>query len=119
MNGQNFTTETIFAELSKEILNGSQISDILNNPIEFPTKLIEELSLATTLRYWNGQMTYSDADCIMNNLYIYWMTREGVDKSDGFFGIAWECYLAFDAGEFYRDNDDRSIDPPEKYTRPL
>ena len=119
MTEQNFTTETILAELSKEILNGNQVGHILNQPIAFPTKLIEELSLATALKYWNGQMTYRDADCIMNNLYIYGTTTEGIDKSDGFVGIAWECYLAFDAGEFYRDNDDRSIDPSEKYTRPL
>jgi hypothetical protein len=26
---------------------------------------------------------------------------------------------AFDAGEYYRETDDRSIDPSEKYTRPL
>lgn len=119
MPGQNFTKETMLAELSRQILNGSQIDNILNNPIEFPIKLIEELSLSTALRYWNGQMTYRDADCVMNNLYIYWMTREDVYKIDEFFGIAWECYLAFDAGEFYRDHDDRSIDPSEKYTRPL
>lgn len=119
MTGQNFTTEKILIELSKEIRNGNQIGNILNNPIGFPTKLIEELSLATAIRYWNGQMTYREGDCIMNNLYIYWITSEGVDKSDGFSGIAWECYLAFDAGEFYRDNEDRSIDPSEKYTRPL
>jgi hypothetical protein len=116
---QNFTTETILAELSKELLNGNQVGVILNNPTKFPTKLIEELSLATALRYWNGQMTYRDGDCIVNNLYIYWMTSELIDKTDGFMGIVWECYLAFDAGEFYRDNDDRSFDPSEKYTRPL
>ena len=27
--------------------------------------------------------------------------------------------VTFDAGEFYRDHDDKSIDPSEKYTRPL
>jgi hypothetical protein len=116
---QNSTTETILADLSKEILNGNQVGAILGNPPEFPKELIEQLSLATALRYWNGQMSYRDGDCIINNLYIYWMTNTDIDKSDEFFGIAWECYLAFDAGEFYRDNDDRQIKPSEKYTRPL
>jgi hypothetical protein len=116
---QNSNTETILTALSKEILNANQLGDILKNPIEFPTTLIEELSLATALKYWNGQMNYRDADCIMNNLYIYCSTHVGFEKSEEFFGIAWECYLAFDAGEFYRNNDDRSIDPSEKYTRPL
>jgi hypothetical protein len=116
---QNSTTETILTELSKEILNNNQVGSILNNPTEFPKELIEELSLATALRYWNGQMTYRDGDCIMNNLYIYWMNISAIAKSYDFFCIAWECYLAFDAGEFYRDNDDRQIEPSEKYTRPL
>lgn len=116
---QNFTIETILAELSKEILNREQIGGILNNPDEFPTVLIEELSLATALKYWNGQISYRDGDCIMNNLYIFWMTSEHFIKNIGFSDVAWKCYLAFDAGEFYRDNDDRSIEPAEKYTRPL
>jgi len=116
---QSFTTETILAELSKEILSGNQIGNVLNNPVEFPKELIEELSLATALRYWNEQMTYRDGDCIMNNLYIYWMSNAEIDKIDEFFGVAWECYLAFDAGEFYRSGEDRNIDPSEKYTRSL
>jgi len=116
---QNLITETILTELSKEILNGNQVGAILGNPYEFPEKLIEELSLATALRYWNGQMTYSEGDCIMNNLYIYGTASKGCDKHHHFSGVAWECYLAFDAGEFYRDHDDKSIDPSEKYTRPL
>src|SRR5690606_20735496 len=88
-------------------------------PTEFPKKLFEELSLATALRYWNGQITYRDGDCIMNNLYNYLMNNTAIDKSEEFFGITWDCYLAFDAGEFNRDNDDKSIEPSEKYTKPL
>lgn len=116
---QNSTTDIILAKLSKEILKGNHVSYILNNPIKFPTQLIEELSLETALKYWNGKMNFRDGDCIMNNLYIYWMTNECFIKNNGFSGIAWECYEAFDSGEFYRYNDERSIDPSEKYTRPL
>ena len=116
---RNLITEAILTELSKEILNGNQVAAILGNPCEFPGKLIEELSLVTALRYWNGQMTYNEGDCIMNNLYIYWTTNKGLEKQYDFPSVAWECYLAFDAGEFYRGHDDKSIDPSEKYTRPL
>ena len=119
MTEQNSLKETILTELSKEILNGNQVGDILNNPIEFPTKLIEELSIATALKYWNGEISYIEGDSIMNNLYIYWMTSGQLLKNSEFSSIAWECYEAFDAGEFYRDNEDRSSDPSEKYTRPL
>jgi hypothetical protein len=31
--------------------------------------------------------------------------------------LFWDVYLAFDAGEYYHDND-RSIDPVEAFTRP-
>jgi hypothetical protein len=116
---QNSITEKILAELSKELLNGDQLSEIFNNPIEFPTLLIEKLSLTTAIKYWKGHIDYSEADCIMNNLFIFWGTNEYYFKNYGFSEIGWDCYNAFDAGEFYRENDNKSIDPSEKYTRPL
>lgn len=33
--------------------------------------------------------------------------------------IAWECYLAFDSGEYCRQEDSKSVDPAEKYIKPL
>lgn len=119
MTEHNPGTEKIIEALSRKILDGNKVSDILNNPGEFPTKLIEEISLETALKYWNGQIDYEDGDCIMNNLFIYWMTNDYFVRNFEFSGIVWECYQAFDSGEFYRSNDDRSIDPSEKYTKPL
>lgn len=119
MAEQDLITERVLAELSKDILNATQVSGILNNPIEFPTELIDNLSLATALKYWNGQMDYHGGDCIMNNLFSFWIYNESYFNHCKFPDLAWECYNAFDAGEFYRSNDDRSIDPSEKYTRPL
>jgi len=115
----NSNTEKILAELSKAILSGNQVADILNNPKEFPTELIETLSLETGLKYWNKEMDYEYGDCIMNNIYTFWISNEYYSKYFEFPDIAWECYYAFDAGEYYREDDDRSIDPAEKYTRPL
>jgi hypothetical protein len=115
---QNHFIETILAELSNEILSWDQIQDILNS-VESPEKLIEDLSLATALKYWNGEMSYTKGDFIMNHLLSYWTASEFIDKNRMFSGIAWEVYLAFDAGEFYRHGEDRSINPSEKYTRPL
>lgn len=117
MNEQIRATEAILADLSKGILNCDQINDILKHPFEFPTKLIEEISIATALKYWHRQLSYSEGDRIMNNLFIYWTASDFADKNHCVF--AWECYLAFDSGEFYRENDDKTIDPSEKYTRPL
>jgi hypothetical protein len=112
---QNLNTDKILME----ILIGNQLDVILNNPREFPTELIERLSLETALKYSNGQIDYSDGDLIMNHLYSFWVTNDNYCKNSRFGDIAWECFEAFDAGEFYREDDDRNIDPAEKYTRPL
>lgn len=116
---QNSNTEKILAELSKGILSGNQVADILNNPIEFPTGVIEKISLETALKYWNGRINYEEGDSIINNIYTFWVTNEYYFKNYKFPDIAWECYDAFDAGEYYRENDAKSINPTEKYTKPL
>lgn len=116
---QNSNTDKILAELSKEILSGNQVADILNNPKDFPTGLIEKLSLETALKYWNGQIDYREGDYIMNNIYAFWVSNEYYVQNCKFSEIAWECYEAFDAGEYYRENIDRRVDPAEKYTKPL
>jgi hypothetical protein len=54
----------------------------------------------------------------MNNIFTFWMNEHHV-KNYAFSGIAWDCYLAFDAGEYYREDDDRNINPAEEYTKPL
>ena len=119
MTEQDSTIEKILVELSKGILGADQVSGILNDPAEFPTALIDKLCLATALNYWTGQINFQDGDYIVNNLFLLWMHNESYFNHHKFPDIAWECYNAFDAGEFYRENDDRYIDPPEKYTRPL
>jgi hypothetical protein len=112
---ENLNTDKIL----NDILSGNKVADILRNPKEFPAALIEKLSLETALKYWNGQINYSDGDYIMNHLHGFWLSNENYFKKNAFAGIALECYEAFDAGEYYRENDDRSIDPAEKYTKPL
>lgn len=118
MSELNLNIEKVLAELSKEILSGNQVSDIFDNPKEFPTQLIEKLALETALRYWTEQINYEEGDFIMNNIYAFWITNEYYSKNYGFGDIAWECFEAFDAGEDYR-GDDTSIDPALTYTRPL
>ena len=109
----------MLGEQSKSILNADLVSHILNNPVTFPAELIDRLSLETALTYWNGQMNYHGGDCIMNNLFFYWVNNAPKFDRCEFPDIAMEVFNAFDAGEFYRHDDDKSIDPSEKYTRPL
>lgn len=115
----NSNTEKILDELSKGILSIAEIVYLFNDSKDFPKELIEELSLATALKYWNGQLSYQDGDMIMNNLFIGCIHNQTDFENYHFPTTAWECYLAFDSGEFYRPNDDKSVDPAEKYTKPL
>jgi len=119
MTEQTSNTENIFTELTNKSLGGIEVGKILDYPKEFPTELIENLALITALKYWNGEINYTDGDCIMNNLFAFWVTNNYYVDNYSFSDIAWECYEAFDAGEYYRTNDDRNIDPAEKYTKPL
>ena len=119
MSEENRNIEKILSELSKENLSGNQVSQILNNPKEYPKELVEKLSLETALKYWNGKMDYEDGDCIMNNVYAFWVTNEDYFENYEFPDIAWECYDAFDSGEYRRKDDAKNIDSAEKYTKPL
>jgi hypothetical protein len=55
----------------------------------------------------------------MNNLQTFWVTNEHYCKNFEFGKISWECYEAFDAGEYIRSTDSIEIDPAEKYSKPL
>jgi hypothetical protein len=119
MTEKDSNTEDILNEVTKKLLDGHEINNILANPKEFPTELIEKLSVIIALKYWNGEINYTDGDSIMNNLFGFWVTNNYYVDNYAFPGIAWQCYDAFDAGEYYRTDDDKRIDPPEKYTKPL
>jgi hypothetical protein len=98
-------------------LAAEDVALILLNPAEFPAQLIEELSLKTALLYWYGKIEFIDGDWIMNNLFGFW--SNGLPGNPDFPKAAWDCFSAFDEGEFYHTEDDRNVDPEEKYTRPL
>jgi hypothetical protein len=115
----NINIEEIITQLIKQDLSKGEVSKILNNPKEFPSKLIEKISIETAINYWNNDINYEQGDCIMNNIHSYWVFNNYFSKNYSFTKIAWECFKAFDSGELHRKGDDKSIDPSEKYTRPL
>lgn len=118
MQNQDHTIEKILFELSKENLNKDIIVDLFKNSQDHVTQLIEKLSLEVALQFWNGQITYLTGDVIMNKLLnIGYIFNKIHSKEYEFSTIAWECYLAFDAGEYYPKGDDRTLEPSEKYTK--
>ena len=118
MKNQNLIIESILFELSKENLDNATIIDLFKNSQDHGKQLIEKLSLEVALRFWNGQITYLTGDIIMNKLLnIGQIFNKILSKEYEFSTIAWECYLAFDAGEFYHEGDDSTVDPSQKYTK--
>lgn len=101
-----------------EILQGKEVENIIGLPNEFPVELIEQISLKTALRYWNGEIDFYEGDKIMNKIYGYWVFTDNYVENFNFSEIAWDCYEAFDSGEYKREIDEASIDPIEKYTKP-
>ena len=119
MINQDSITEKILVELSRKLLNTAEIVDLFSNSKDFPKEMLKKLSLETALKYWNGQISYQDGDTIMNNIFIGCIHNETDFENYEFPDTAWECYLAFDSGEFYRRDDEKSVVPAEKYTKPL
>ncbi len=109
----------ILDKLSKESLSGTQISEIFGNPVDFPTELVENLSIKTAYDFWTGKMDFEKGDSIMNSLYYYWITNEYFVRNFDFGNASWICYEAFDAGEYIRPTDNPDIDPIEVYTKPI
>ena len=102
----------------KEILSDKEIQDIIGLPNEYPHELIEKVSLQTALKYWNGEIDFSEGDSIMNGVYGYWLYTDKYSKKYEFSDIAWDCFNAFDSGEYIRSEDGPNVNPVKKYTKP-
>jgi hypothetical protein len=74
--------------------------------------LLDGLALALARDYDEGELSFSQCDLIVNFLYSCAMCSESAPP-DLFLAV----FYAFDAGEFYHDND-RTKDPEQQYTRP-
>jgi hypothetical protein len=114
MNKSNFNIE----EILEKVLKGVEFDDILNTPEEYPLDLMEKTSIETSLKYWNGDFDFYQGDLIMNSVYGFWLYTDNYVNNYDFSEILWECFNAFDSGEYHREEDDKNIDPAEKYTKP-
>ncbi|MEP3209746.1 MAG: hypothetical protein ABJN95_11175 [Maribacter sp.] len=119
MTKSDLNTDNILDQLSEKQLDGNVVADILNKPRKFPTELIEKISIETALKYWNGDIDFADGTCIMNNLYFYWQLNPLHFESEGFSKLSMDCYEAFDAGEYRREEDGPEVNLGEKYTKPI
>jgi hypothetical protein len=61
-----------------------------------------------------GEFPYAFCDWVMMDIHAVITCADEIRPK-----LFWNVFLAFDAGEYSHDDDDRSTDPSEKYTRPL
>jgi hypothetical protein len=72
----------------------------------------DAIALKLAQGFQSNAFEYSFCDEVVNDIHSL-ITMQNEDRPELF----WNIFLAFDAGEFYHNND-RSIDPVEAYTRP-
>jgi hypothetical protein len=109
----------IHKKLSKGILNKNEVNEILGDSQKYPFELIEKISIDIAEKYLSGEIDYLYGDNVMNNLYSYWTSNQNYFKNYGFGKIAFECYEAFDNGEYLRKRNKPNDNPTEFYTKPL
>ena len=114
-------------EIYRRIKTGTLSDDSfqLKNLIEiaariepFGLRFLDELALCLAKDFHENGISYDFADGLAND--IWHAALEIVhNHTDVKFGVFYEIYEAFDAGEYSRKNDGEHVDPVVKYTRPL
>jgi hypothetical protein len=77
------------------------------------SELYDRIAIYLARGFYRSKLEFTFCDGIVNDVHAV-ITKADERRPELF----WEVFLAFDAGEFYRNND-RSRDPVEVYTRPL
>lgn len=93
--------------LSEEDLRSWATSTGLSTP-----GLLDALALALARHYDDGELSFSQCDRIVNSLHSCALPSENPLPH-----LFLTVYFAFDAGEYYHDND-RTKDSEREYTRP-
>ena len=74
-------------------------------------KLLDAFAFELALGFNENALDFDFCDRVVNELHGALNLQEEEPA------LFWSVFLAFDAGEFYRDND-RNIHPVDRYTRP-
>jgi hypothetical protein len=74
--------------------------------------LYDQIALLLARGFHNGELPFDLCDRIVNDILVV-ITYADECRPE----IYWETFLAFDAGEYYHDNN-REEDPVEAYTKP-
>jgi hypothetical protein len=83
-------------------------------------EILDELSCFVAERYATSDLTFEEADTIMNAAWTVCVAEEfWADYDRTIPKTTLEVYEAFDAGEYHHRGDPEDVDPELKYTKPL
>lgn len=77
----------------------------------------DAIALALAHGYNDIKLSFAFCDAVVN-IMIGSVYSDAGRQLDTWPPLFWEVFLAFDAGEFFREGEEH-VDPAEKYTRPL
>jgi hypothetical protein len=104
-------TGVIRYELLTQIANAMSIS---------ASELLDSLALHVAKQYENREMSFEDADAVMNAAFASATSQEHWTRHESTIPpFMFEVYQAFDEGEYLHPGDQQSVDTELKYTRPL
>lgn len=77
----------------------------------------DAVALALARGYSDASLPFAFCDAVVN-IMVGKVYSDAASQRDTWPPLFWEVFLAFDAGEFFREGEEH-IEPAEKYTRPL
>jgi hypothetical protein len=96
------------------VLPHQDVESVRNALALSPNAFFDLFARRIAHEYDSERLSFEVADCAMNSLSAYCLSQYDVDLPC----FAQEVYCAFDQGEFRHQDDDESVDPETKYTRP-
>jgi hypothetical protein len=94
------------------LLDDSKVTALSEEAGKSRGEFYDAIAFTLATGFQSKAFDFGFCDQIVNELHNV-ITVQNENRPELF----WDVYLAFDAGEYYHDND-RSIDPVEAFTRP-
>lgn len=77
------------------------------------TQVFNEIAKCLAFGFYSSNLSFEFCDAVVNDLFgVITSSEEAIPQ------LFWKVYLAFDEGEYYRENK-RDQNPVEIYTRPM
>ena len=105
----------IIQVLGVDLLNTREVNKIFSDSGYQYDAFCNKVSRHVAEEYLKEEMSFLDADTIMNNLYSLMLEH---CKSHAFPQPAFDIFSAFDAGEYHHRGDPEDSNAEELYTKP-